>query len=921
MSEWQQEIRHRLARLSIRPEREAEIVDELSQHLDEFVREHVAGGTPEEVARREALADLDLPGELARRLAATEMSQPLNLPAPGTPARGRWLSQLWQDVRLALRGLRRRPGFAGAVLATIALTIGPTTAIVSVGNWLLWTPSPAVTEPHRLAVIWTGRWTGETSMSPSGISYPNLDDLRQASRTLVGLSGWQEAGVNVAAPGITPRPVQSGHVTANFFDVLGVRLAAGRGFLREEDMPPHGARVVIVSETLAERAFGSAESALGQAIHVNGRQVTVVGVTPRHFGGASPMSQVEVWYPGASYAYVNHMGDAMAERLSGRAGALFYTFVGRLAPGETGQSAQAELDTLIPLLAERHPKDNAAFTVARARVFSGLGPEELIRPKISKLVQGLLIIAGVLLLLGCANVANLLLSEGVRQRHERAVRMALGADRGRLIRQVLTETMVLSITGAAFGVGLALWLKQAIQIRLAPELGAQPVPVNVPIDLTVLWITLGAAVTCGMVAGLVPAWVGTSKLTGMISGSGARAGTRAPRLRMAFAAVQLALSLALVTGAVLMVTTLRNYADVELGFDPVGVNLQALSLRDHGYTAERSQLYSSELLQRLSADPAFEAVSLSTGFPFGYSRTKKLKTPGGTQTKTTDVDAVSTTDRFPDVLGMRLLGGRYFLPDEVLIAARVSGGPVVLSESLARRFFGDADAVGQRVTMPATRGVPEADYIVIGILRDTLTSSLDAQPDLILYEPMALEDFRSWSVILTKARVSNESVNAISGRASLELDPTFPLPRADSIQSWIDRGLASVRVFAWVLSLLGVVGFVLAAVGLHGLLSQAVGERRREFGVRLAIGASNQHIAGLVLKQAAWTSAIGTVAGLGLAYWGSGLLKSYLFGVSEFDARVYAVSAAVLVVVVCVAAIRPAWTATRVNPIETLRAE
>jgi predicted permease len=777
-----------------------------------------------------------------------------------------------------------------------------------------------VSEPDRLAVIWTGRWR-DGGMSPGRVSYLNLDDLRNMSRTLIGLAGWQEVPVSVAAPGITPKPVQGGYVTADFFDVLGIRLAAGRGFLRDEDTPPHGAKVVVVSASLAERAFGSAESSLGQAIHVNGRLVTVVGVAPRSFGGGSPTSQVEVWYPGALYMYLNHTPDTFAQRYASRAGGLFYTFIGRLAPGETAGSAQAELDTLVPLLAERHPEDNAAFKVARARVFPGLGPGELIRPKIANLVRGLLIVAGVLLLLGCANVTNLLLSEGVRQRPQRAVRIALGADRGRLIRQLLTETLVLSITGAVLGVGLAIWLKQAIQVLIAPELGVQPIPIHVPIDRLVLSITLGTAVVCGIVAGVVPAWIGTSKLSGVISGGGARTGTRAPRLRTAFAAVQFALSLALVTGAMLMVATLRNYANVDLGFEPAGVHLQWLSLRSHGYTPDRVQVYNTQMLERLTADPAFDAVSLATGFPFGYNLGTRLRTPGGNEKQTTDVDAVSTTDRFPEVLGMQLLRGRYFRADEVLIAARVSGGPVVLSESLTRLFFGDADAVGQSVTMPAMMGFPARDFTVIGVMRDTLTSRLNGRPDLILYEPMAAEDFRLSTVVLTKARVPLDRVNAISEQATLALDATMPLRPAESIRSWIDRGLASVRVFAWVLSLLGVVGFVLAAVGLYGLLSQAVGERRREFGVRLAIGASNQHIAGLVLRQAAWTSVLGTVAGLGLAYWGSGLVKSYLFGVSEFDPRVYAMSAAVLLVVVFAAAIRPAWMATRVNPIETLRAE
>lgn len=922
MSEWQQEIRQRVARLALRPEREAEIVDELSQHLDDQVRERVSGGLSIDDARREALAELDVPGALADGLAETESRAALTLPPPGAPARGRWLRQLWQDVRLAVRALTRRPWFSVSVLVTLALTIGPTTAIVSVGNWLLWTPSPAVSEPGRLLVIWSGQWRDNGSMSPHGVSYANLEDLRASSRTLSGVAGWQESGVSLAAPGSAPKEVQAGFVTANFFDVLGVRLAAGRTFTPDEDTPPHGGAVVVISHALASRAFGSPEGALERSIHVNGRTMTVVGVAPRTFGGAMPTSQVDVWYLGAAYGYVNHFPAEDALRFTNRAGGLFYMFIARMAGDTRAGAAQAELDTLLPLLAHRFPEDNAGFKQARARVFQGLGPQALMRPQLNRLVRGLLIVAGVLLLLGCVNVSNLLLSEGVRQQHERAVRLALGASRGRLIRQLLTESTVLAVVGAGVGVGLAVWLKQVIQAWLLPMLAELPAPPEVPMDRLVLIITLGIALVCGIVAGVAPAWIGPRASLQTRMHGGGRALTRSSRVRTAFAAVQLALSLALVSGAVLLVGTLQHLSRVDLGFSPDQVTVQPVSLRAHGYNADRAFLYNQSLRERLEADPTFEEVALSTGFPFGYSRIQRLQTPGGTERQTTNVYAVMTTDNFPAVLGLELLHGRYFRADEVMTAAPTAGGPVVVSESLAQAFFGRTDVLGQRITIPPrTLGTPVRDVTVVGVMRDTLTRGLTEKPDFILYHPITGEEFARQTVVITRARGSLNRVNEIVERAAVDLDATLPIGKARFLTTWIDRELASTRMLAWVLSLMGGAGFLLAAVGLHGLLAQAVGERRREFGVRLAIGASAADIARLVFRQAAWTSALGVAGGLALAYWGSALVKTYLVGVSEFDPRIYALTVFGLVTVVFLAAIRPAWSATRVNPVEALRAE
>ncbi len=923
MTGWEREIRERVARLSLRPEREAEIVEELSQHLDDQVRERVAGGMDGNDARREALTDLDQPGALALRLAETETRVPLNLPPPGAPARGRWLSQLWQDVRLALRSLLRRPWFSMSVLATLALTIGPTSAIVSVGNWLLWTPSPAVTEPGRLVVIWNGTWRDSGGMSPSAVSYANLDDLRAASHTLSGLAGWQEGGASLAIPGSTPRQAQAGFVTANFFDVLGVRLAAGRGFTSEEDAPPFGQPVTVISHGLATQAFGTPEQALDQTIHVSGRPLRIVGVVPRSFAGASPTSQVDVWYPGGAYAYVNHYTEEQSQRFSDRSSGLFYMFIGRLAAGRIPLEAQAELDTLMPLLAERHPSDNAKFKTVRARVFPGLGPSELQRAGLQRQMQGLLMVAGVLLLLGCANVSNLLLSEGVRARPERAVRMALGASRGRLIRQLLTESVTLAVLGALAGIGLAFWLKGAIQTWWLPGIDVMASAPAVPIDRLVLGVTVVVAVTCGILAGLAPAWFGARiSLQGGLALSSGRGTIGSHRMRTGLAALQLALSLALVTGAGLLVTTVRNVGQIDPGFEPDGVVLQHVGVRGHGYTPPRAMTYSRQLAERLRADAGVELLSIATGYPLGYSRIERVQSPRESQDDTTDVRRVATDAAFVDVLGLQLRFGRYFHADETFGDALASGGPVVVSESLARSFFGRDNAVGERITVPRTLGNPTREFIIVGVMRETAVWSLTEVGEPLIYYPITQDDFGTlWSVILAKSRVTTTHFGEVAAHAALELDPTLPLDRAWALTSWIDRDLASTHMFARVLSLLGGVAMVLAAVGLFGLLAQAVGERRREFGVRMAIGASARRIAALVLRQAAWTCVWGITAGLGLSYWGAGLIASYLWGVSPFDPRVYALTITLLLVVVALAAARPVWSATRVNPIDALRSE
>jgi hypothetical protein len=300
--------------------------------LEDEVRVRIGGGMDSETARLEALNELDAPGELARRLAECETRPALVLPPPGAPARGRWLSARVSDVRYSIRTLRRSPAFALTVIVTLALTIGPTTAILSVGNWLVWRPVPGVRDQSQLVEATTGQWADMDKGNGTvvNVSYPNLRDLREAGHTFVGLAAMQESNAHLGGDAIPPTDAGTGCVTANAFEVLGVPFVAGRSFTPEEDAPPDVQPVVVVNEVLANRAFGSAVAAVGQRLTLNGLPMTVVGVVAARFRGLTPVSFVDVWYPGAAFGYVNHFKATSS--LSSRGGGIFTSFLLRLAP-------------------------------------------------------------------------------------------------------------------------------------------------------------------------------------------------------------------------------------------------------------------------------------------------------------------------------------------------------------------------------------------------------------------------------------------------------------------------------------------------------------------------------------------------------------------------------------------------------------
>ena len=912
MNDWHDELQRRLSGLRVRPEREAEILDELSQHLDDEVRGLISGGMAPDAARAAALAELDAPGELSRRLSEIETRAPLVLPPPGAPARGRWLRALVNDIRFSLRALRHSPNFTIVVIVTLALTIGPTTAILSVGNWLVWRPIPGVVHPDQLAEGQSGQWNDKGDVIVASISNANLLDIRAGAKTFTGLAGIQEGTSHLSGDSMPPADTGVSWVTAGAFEMLGVRLVAGRPFLQDEDREPAGEPVIVVRESVAVRAFGSAEAAIGQRLSLNGRPMTIVGVAAPEFRGITATSRVDVWYPGSTYGYVNHFSDN--SRLVARGGGLFNSFVIRIAPGSTAEAAQSELNTLLPALADRYPTDNDKFKTVRAKLTPGLGTAT--RERYASIVSTLLAIGGALLLLGCANVANMLMLRAVRTERDRAIRLALGATRARLVALQLTESAVLAVSGAVAGVLLALWLIQIIVALLFPGM-PDGLEFGPPLDWRVLAMTMAVSVACGLLAGFIPALVGRSTAPNTVIASGSSRTTPVMRwLRGGLAGAQLALSLALVTGSLLLVTTLRHLHAVDLGFEPAGTSWHVMDPSRQGYSREQTAAYFDDLAQRLQGRGGFDAVALAGQAPFSSSFRVRLQDPTGKAPLQVYSNNISA--QYFDVFRVPIVHGRGFTEAETRLPSNADY-PVVVDQRLAKRLFGDADPIGQTVVIPATAANPAIHAPVIGVAGDVHWNNVTGEQPLLMYQP--LPALRGASIVLVRSRMPMRDVAAAVASVAKEIDATLPVRFSQPITALIDRKLSQQRVFSWMLSLLGWLALALAAVGLYGLLAQSVSERTREFGVRMALGSGRARIFALVLRQASWIAVIGGACGLGLAAWGTRLIEAQLFGVTRLDPLIYGLAAGVLVAVVFVASLWPARTATRIEPVEALRTE
>jgi putative ABC transport system permease protein len=867
-----------------------EVDEELAFHLEMRTRELIERGLDPATAREQALRRLGDIGRLKRTCVNIGRKRDREMRLT------QWIDELRDDARFAVRQLLRAPGFALVATVTLALGIGATTAIFSVVHAVVLRPLP-FPEPDR--VVSVGE---EFEGQPANASVGNFHDWRTHARSFTVLAAEQPFNFNLSE-GDTPERVVGSRVTHTYFDALGIRPLHGRTFTREEDSPGND-RVVVLSHRLWTRRFGADARILGRDVQLNGVAHTVIGVMPPQFDLTA--TSEELWTPVAFTA------AQLAEHDEH-----YLNLVGRLAPGTSVDQANAELAAIYKQVQAADPNDqqiNPGIASPMHRIFVG------------DYRQRLLVLLGavtLVLLIACGNVANLLLARGGVRARELALRAAVGAGRGRIVRQLLTETLVLSVVGGVLGVALA-WVAVPALVAYSPE--GVPRLEQARLDAQVLAFALGAALLSALVAGLAPAVRAAATDLRSTLNEGGRSGTGTnDRVRTVLVAAEVALAIVLLVGAGLLVRSALHLQRTDPGFDPRGVLTARLSLPAARYE-EASRVVQSfeEITASLDEMPGVESAAVSTMAPL---------TPGGNgnglipEGKAFDMEnAVSarlgivSLDYFR-TLRMPLRRGRLFTGDDRRGAPRVA----IVNETAARALFPGDDPIGKRFA--CCDGTPESPgwRVIVGVVGDVHSRgpAEPARPEFFL--PMAQAPDVAWTWIqrtmtLVARSESGDTTNlATAARAAVRrMDPTLPLYQVRSMDQRLQASVAQSQFNTLLMMLLGGIGLVLAAIGVYGVIAYFVAQRQQEIGIRMALGARAADVAGMVVRQGMRPVILGIVLGIAAAYASSRVLTSYVHGVSTTDPLTFAAVVGVLVAVAAAATLVPARRAIRVDATRVL---
>jgi predicted permease len=900
-----------LLRLLLRGEAREVVTGDL---LEEFDRRALCGGHRSRARRwfwRQALGSIFavLRGKVGRRRAGAGSGEtsPGSPAGPGArrPLRAAATGAL-QDLRFAVRALRRRPGFALLATLTLAVGVGATTSVFGYANWILLRPLPGVSAPaERLAIV-------EYRQSPNrgtGVSYLNLQDLEAGAPAIERLvAGTQGEDFQLSARGLGPLLIQGDAVTPGYFDVLGVRPNRGRLFTPEETRPEASEPVAVISHRLWTEAMRSDPSVIGRTLMVNGLPLTVIGVAGEGFAGHERISAIDMWVPIGMYWPLRHRPALSA---ADRGSRLFFETVALLAPGATPEQAEAQLREVMARLVAAYPDENEIHSEHVPVVFAGVGTRPRARAGQWQMVALMSAVALLVLLVACANNANLLFTRVVSMRGESAVRRALGASRGRLVRQQLAEALLLALAGGALAWGVA-----ASMSRLFA--GDARLGAGVSIDARVLVFALATAVTLPMLFALLPAWLsGRVDLVRNLPGGGSFSVRRRAAVRGTLTVVQLALSLALLVGSLLMIRSVAKLADVDLGFDPEGLVVAFVDPGPQGYTRERAIAFHLELLARAKEMDGVEAATVAYNGPFEtnlHVRVRPGGAPAGNEWPSLPIENAGTdyfaTARIP------VLTGREFRPEEMVFGAPTTDGVAILNEMLARSLFGGVDVIGRTVV------ALDRELTVVGVVGN-VRNGFREDPDPILYQPLPADALISTTMLRLIVRTERppERVAASLRDVVAGLDPNVPVYLTQTLQRLMAQDLAEERILMRFLIALGALSTALAAVGLYAVVRWSVAERTREIGVRMALGAAPAGVVALVTRTALLFGLAGVLFGYGASVGVARLLGSTLFGVDAFDPASWTVAAALLLFVALLAAAHPAWAAARVHPSEALRHE
>jgi predicted permease len=814
---------------------------------------------------------------------------------------------LFQDVRYALRTLSKAPAFTAVIVISIALGIAANATVFSVANGLLWGVLP-VKDPERLVAFSEG----------NSFSYPDYIDYRdQTTGAFEGLSAhFPFIPASIGGTG-EPERVWGQVVSGNYFSLLGVTPVLGRAILPEEDQVLGRDAVVVLSHALWQRRFGSDPAILGRGVVLNGQRYSVVGVAPAGFNGTDHGVNSDFWAPLAMTEQL--MPDLTKDQVRTHRDNQWVMLNARLKPGVSRAQAVAAVNVVKQRIDDTYRKDRKEHPRPITLQTAGglIGGSET--PTLT-LMAVLMVVVGLVLMVACANVANLLLARATGRQKEIAVRLAMGAGRWRLVRQLLTESVLLALLGAVGGFLLAALAARAISRFELPL--PFPIVFDFNVDVRVLAFTVGLSLLTALLFGLAPALratrpdlVGALKNESVVFGRVGRFG-----MRNTLVVVQVALSLVLLAGAGLFLRSLRNASSIDLGMKPDNVLLMAFDPQQQKNSRERTQQFLSQLRERVSALPGVHSVSFLDSVPLSIGGTSydfKLQGGTGRAPQNLNADVYNVGSGFFETMGIPLVRGRDF--------SRRTGDEhaVIINETMARRAFGNDDPLGRQIVADAFS--QKTLYTVVGVARNSKSRTLgeDAANCAYLFveaAPDTVFSFYGISIVVKTSGNPRGLVRPVRDHIAA-LDPNMAVFNTETMQEHVDKSLLLPRISATLLGVFGGVGLTLAAIGLYGVMSYSVRRRTREIGIRMALGAEPRGVLKMVLRQGLTLTAVGLAIGLAIALALGRFTASLLYGISGTDRLTFVAVPVVLLATALVAIVFPARRAARVEPTTALRYE
>ncbi len=814
----------------------------------------------------------------------------------------RWEDEMIQDLRYGARMLAKHKGFSLVALLTLSLGIGANTAIFSLLNTVLLRPLP-IAKPDE--VVSLASTAGGNRFS--SFSYPTYRDLRDRNEVFAGLLAYRFLPVSMSHDGVNER-LWGYAVSGNYFDVLGVKPMLGRVLSPEDDRNRGGHPVVVLSQQGWLRRFGGDPGVIGKSVIVNGAAYTVIGVTPPGFYGTEIIAAPEMWFPMMMQSQLEAGNDWLENR---RVENVFIQ--GRLKPGVQAAQAQAAIDGIAQQLAREYPEiyEGKVFKVTTAGWMGGMA-----RAPLLGFVGILMLVVLLVLLLACTNLANLLLARAAERRREIAVRLALGVSRFRLLRQLLTESILLACGAGALGVVFAWWLI-GLARQFKPPIDV-PLNVDLHLDARVLAFALLASLLTGILFGLVPAWQATkTDLLSALKDDGAAGATHRSWLKNSLIVFQVALSLVLLVGGGLVLRALQKAETIDLGFNPQNAVAMSFDMRLQGYEPGRILESQKRLLERVRALPGVESAGLADLIPVDlHFSSEAIFVEGQMPERNARAPRAYSNRVSPGyfgAMGTRLLQGREFTDLDLEGAPRV----VIVNESFARRFWPGQNPIGKQFRLGRAEATPVE---VVGVAQDGKYANLGEDPKSFVYRPLWQSFLGSSTIIVRSSGDPQRMLAAVRGELQ-QIDPHLPIATAKTMTEHMSFPLLPARAAATTLGSFGLLALALAAIGLYGVMSHAVSRRIREIGIRIALGAQGGDVLRLIVSQGMRLVLLGIALGLAGALALTRVMKSLLMSVSPTDPLTFAGTACLLAFVAFLACYLPARRATRVDPLIALRHE